>query len=117
MGLIWERLSLRLGLGLGLSLRLNSLIKTPQKDVERNDERVKPEGEGTDLAKLQCMVWCELVQRLNKASTNFIRGHKPNGAAASKALTQLHKSHEQARVLSLMRQLTGLKRTSGGKGA
>ena len=61
------------------------------------------------------MVWCELVQCLDKASINFIRGHKPNGTAAWTALTKLHKSTERPRVQSLMTQLTGLKMTSGKK--
>ena len=101
---------------LGLSDCLLDRIKTtPQKDVETNDERVKREGEEADRAKLQYMVWCELVQCLDKASINFIRGHKPNGTAAWTALTKLHKSTERPRVQSLMTQLTGLKMTSGEK--
>ena len=88
---------------LGLSDCLLDRIKTtPQKDVETNDERVKREGEEADRAKLQYMVWCELVQCLDKASINFIRGHKPNGTAAWTALTKLHKSTERPRVQSLM---------------
>ena len=68
---------------LGLSDCLLGRIKTtPQKDVETNDERVKREGEEADRAKLQYMVWCELVQCLDKESINFIRRHKPNGTAA-----------------------------------
>ena len=101
---------------LGLSDCLLDRIKTtPQKDVETNDECVKREGEEADRAKLQYMVWCELVQCLDKASINFIRGHKPNGTAAWTALTKLHKSTERPRVQSLMTQLTGLKMTSGEK--
>ena len=94
---------------------LDRIKTTPQKDVETNDERVKREGEEEDRAKLQYMVWCELVQCLDKASINFIRGHKPNGTAAWTALTKLHKSTERPRVQSLMTQLTGLKMTSGEK--
>ena len=81
--------------------------------METNDECVKREGEEADLAKLQYMVWCALVQCLDKASIYFIRGHKPNGTAAWTALTKLHKSTERPRVQSLMTQLTGLKMTSG----
>ena len=80
-----------------------------------NDERVKREGEEADRAKLQYIVWCELVQCLDKASINFIRGHKPNGTAAWTALTKLHKTTERPRVQSLMTQLTSLKMTSGKK--
>ena len=83
--------------------------------METNEERVKREGEEADLAKLQYMVWCELVQCLDKARFNFIRGHKPNGTAAWTALTKLHKSIERPRVQSVMTQLTGLKMTSGEK--
>ena len=83
--------------------------------METNDERVKPEGQEADRAKLQYMVWCELVQCLDKASINFIGGHKPNGTAAWTALTNLHKSAKRPRVQSLMTQLTGLKMTSWEK--
>ena len=101
---------------LGLSDTLLDKVKTtPAKDVEtqqETDDRVKEE---TDLQKWRYMVWCELVQCLDKASINFIRGHKPNGTAAWAALTKLHKSSERPRVQSLMSQLTGLKMTSGEK--
>ena len=101
---------------LGLSDCLLDRIKTTtQEDVETNDERVKLEGEEADLAKLQFMVWCELVQCLDKASINFIRGHKPKGVTAWTALTKLHKSTERPRVQTLIIQLTGLKMTSGEK--
>ena len=70
--------------------------------METNDERVKLEEEEADLAKLQYMVWWELVQCLDKAIINFIRGHKPNGIAAWTVLTKLHKSTERPRVQSLM---------------
>ena len=101
---------------LGLSDCLLDRVKTtPQKDVETNAERDKREKEEADLAKLQYMVWCELVQCLDKGSINFIRGHKPNGTAAWAALTKLHKSTERPRVQSLMSQLTGLKMTTGEK--
>ena len=83
--------------------------------MEKNDERVKREGEETDRAKLQYMVWCELAQCLDMASINFIRGHKPNGTAAWTALTRLHKLTERPRVQSLMTELNGLKMTSGEK--
>ena len=56
---------------------------------------------------------CELVQYLDKASINLIRGHKPNGTAAWSALTKLHNSLERPRVQSLMTQLTVLKMTTG----
>ena len=73
---------------LGLSDCLRDRIKTtPQKDAETNDERVKREGEEADRAKLHYMVSCELVQCLDKASIDFIRGQKPNGTAAWIALT------------------------------
>ena len=85
---------------------------TPQKDVETNDERVKRDGEEADPAKLQYMVWFELVQCLDKASNNFIRGHQPNGTAAWTVLMKLHKPTERPRVQSLMTQLTGLELTS-----
>ena len=91
---------------------LERIKTTPQKDVETNDKRVKRKGEA-NRAKLQYMVWCELVQCLDKGSINFIRGHKPNGTAAWTALTKLHKSTERPRVQSLMTQLNGLKMTSG----
>ena len=94
---------------------LDKVKTTPAKDVEtqqETDDRVKEE---TDLQKWRYMVWCELVQCLDKASINFIRGHKPNGTAAWAALTKLHKSSERPRVQSLMSQLTGLKMTSGEK--
>ena len=70
--------------------------------VETNDERVKREEEEADRAKLQYMVWCELVQCLDKASINLIKGRKPNGTAAWTALTKLHDSTERPRVQSLM---------------
>ena len=60
--------------------------------METNDERVKREGEEADRAKLQYMVWCELVQYLDKASINFIRGHKPNGTAAWTVLAKIDQS-------------------------
>ena len=94
---------------------LERIKTTPQQDVETNDERVKREGEEADQAKLQYMVLCELVQCFDKASINFIRGHKPNGTAAWTDLTKLHKSIERPRVQSLMTHLTGLKMTSGEK--
>ena len=98
---------------LGLSDCLLDRIKTTaQKDVETNDERVKREGEEADRAKPQYMVWCKLVQCLDKASNNFIRGHKLWDWTA---LTKLRKSTERPRVQSLMTQLTGLKMTSGEK--
>ena len=58
---------------LGLSDCLLDRSKTtPRKDVETHDERVKREGEEADRAKLQYMVWCELVQCLEtrQASTS-----------------------------------------------
>ena len=68
---------------LGLSDCLLDIIKTtPQKDVETKDERVKRAGEEADRAKLQYIVWCELVQCPDKGSINFTRGLKPNGTAA-----------------------------------
>ena len=94
---------------------LDRIETTPQKVLQTNDESVKREGEEADLAKLQYMVWCELVQCLDKASTNSIRGHKPNGTAAWTALTKLHKATERPRTQSLLTQLTGLKMTSEEK--
>ena len=78
---------------LGLSdCHLERIKTTPQIDLETNDEQVKREVEEADRARLQYMVWCELVQCLDKASINFIRGHKPNGTAAWTALKKLHKA-------------------------
>ena len=83
--------------------------------METSDERVKRQGEEADLAKLQYMLWCKVVQCLDKESINFIRGHKSNGIADWTASTKLHNSTERHRVQSLMTQLTGLKMTSGKK--
>ena len=60
-------------------------------------------------------VWCELIQCLDKKSVMFLRCHKPNGAAAWKALNEKFKSTERPRIHATMAKLTAIHMENGEK--
>ncbi len=59
------------------------------------------------------MVWCELVQCLERDSINFIRLSKTEGVQARKALVGRPRSTERPHIQFLPTQLTSLKLNSG----
>ena len=76
---------------LGKSLEDKLTVPAHKEDETRGEEttRVKAEDE---RKKQRFMVWCELVQCLDKASFNFIRFHKPDGVEAWKAIVGKHRT-------------------------
>ena len=101
-------------LNLGKCLEDKLTVPAYKEDETRGEEtaRVKAEDE---RKKQRFMVWCELVQCLDKASINFIRLHKPDGVEAWKAIVGKHRSTERPLIQTLLTQLAGLKMVPGEK--
>ena len=90
-------------LNLGKCLEDKLTVPVYKEDETRGEElaRVKAEDE---RKKQRFMVWCDLVQCLDKASINFIRLYKPDRVEAWKAIVD-----ERPRIQTLLAQLAGLK--------
>ena len=94
---------------LNLDRCLSNEIETPAfEENETVANKSKREKEEAALARQKYMVWCELIQCLDKASINFIRGQKPDGPAAWRALVNKFKSTERPRIHSLLAKMTSL---------
>ena len=94
----------------GLSKCLENKLVVPAEVNGESEEataaRVLAE---TERERQQYMVWCDLVQCLDKSSINFIRPFKPNGCGAWAALVKRFVSSERPRVQTMLTQLTSLK--------
>ena len=85
-----------------------------KEDETRGEDTARVKAEDK-RKKQRFMVWCELVQCLDKASINFIHLHKPDGVEAWKAIVGKHRSNERPRIQTLLTQLAGLKMAPGEK--
>ena len=85
------------------------------KEIETRGEETARVKAGNQRMKQRFIVWCELVQCLDRASLNFIRLHKPDRVEALKTIVGKHHSTETPRVLTLLTQLAGLKMASEEK--
>ena len=101
-------------LNLGKCLEDKLTVPAYKEDETRGEEtaRVKAEDE---RKKQRFMVWCELVQCLDKPSINFIRLHKPDGVEVWKTIVGKHRSTERPRIQTLLTQPAGLKMAPGEK--
>ena len=99
-----------LNLGMGLEDKLTVYAYEEDETREEETTRVKAEHE---RKKQRFMVWCELVQCLDKSSINVIRLHKPDGVETWKAVVGKHRSTERPRIQTLLTQLAGLKMAPG----
>ena len=110
-----EKLEARMHMrNLGKCLEDKLTVPAYKEDETRGDEtaRVKAEDE---RKKQRFMVWCELVQCLDKVSINSIRLHKPDGVEAWKAIVGKHSSTERPCIQTLLTQLAGVKMAPGEK--
>ena len=90
------------------------IVPAYKEDETRGEENARVKAED-GRKKQRLIVWCELVQCLDKASINFIRLHKPDGVEAWKAIVGKHRSTESPRIQTFLTQLAGLKMAPGEK--
>lgn len=91
----------------------DALLDNITAPLANNDETVDALATrtATEADGKRYRVWCELTQCLDRKSLMLVRRHKPNGAAAWKALMGHYKSSERPRIHKTLSQLTSMKMT------
>ena len=73
----------------------------------RNKAKEKAESMMKDKRR---MIWCELVQALDKTNVLYLRSYKGDGPKASEVLQAKYKSYERPRLQQLIEKLTSLRK-------